>query len=135
MLLFLPKGTSFAVKNLFFNIPARRNFLKSDTVEYRHIIDEFQRVALAHPDIYFTFYHNGSEMFDLPPQLKTANSQYFFWKTNEKLIPVQEETEIVIIQGFVSKPEFAKKSRGEQFFFVNDRFIKSVSASCGDGCL
>jgi len=122
----LPKGTSFAVKNLFFNIPARRNFLKSETVEFRHIVDEFQRVALAHPNIYFTMFHNGSEMFNLP------NSNYrqrivnvFSGKTNEKLVPIQEETEIVTIEGFVGKPEFAKKNRGEQFFFVNDRFIKS----------
>lgn len=122
----LPKGTSFAVKNLFFNIPARRNFLKSDTVEYRHVVDEFQRVALAHPKIHFTFYHNGSEMFNLPPStLRQRIVAIFSGKTNEKLIPVQEETEIVAIQGFVSKPEFAKKNRGEQFFFVNDRFIKS----------
>ena len=122
----LPKGTSFAVKNLFFNIPARRNFLKSDTVEYRHIIDEFQRVALAHPNIYFTFYHNGSEMFNLPAStLRQRIVTIFSGKTNEKLVPVQEETDIVTIQGFVSKPEFAKKNRGEQFFFVNDRFIKS----------
>ena len=122
----LPKGTSFAVKNLFFNIPARRNFLKSDTVEYRHIIDEFQRVALAHPSIYFSFYHNGSEMFNLPSaSLRQRIVAVFAGKTNEKLVPVQEETEIVAIQGFVSKPEFAKKNRGEQFFFVNDRFIKS----------
>jgi DNA mismatch repair protein MutL len=122
----LPKGTSFAVKNLFFNIPARRNFLKSDTVEYRHVIDEFQRVALAHPKIHFTFYHNGSEMFNLPPStLRQRIVNVFSGKTNEKLVPVQEETEIVNIQGFVSKPEFAKKNRGEQFFFVNDRFIKS----------
>ena len=122
----LPKGTSFSVKNLFYNIPARRNFLKSETVELRHVIDEFQRVALAHPNIYFTMYHNGSEMFNLP------NSNYrqrivnvFSGKTNEKLVPVQEETDILSIQGFVGKPEFAKKNRGEQFFFVNDRYIKS----------
>ncbi len=122
----LPKGTSFAVKNLFFNIPARRNFLKSDIVEYRHIIDEFQRVALAHPKIYFTFFHNGSEMFNLPASsLRQRIVAVFSGKTNEKLVPVNEETEIVSIQGFVCKPEFAKKSRGEQFFFVNDRFIKS----------
>jgi DNA mismatch repair protein MutL len=122
----LPKGTSFAVKNLFFNIPARRNFLKSDIVEYRHVIDEFQRVALAHPNIHFTFYHNGSEMFNLPSSsLRQRIVGVFSGKTNEKLVPVQEETEIVGIQGFVSKPEFAKKNRGEQFFFVNDRFIKS----------
>lgn len=122
----LPKGTSFLVKNLFFNIPARRNFLKSDTVEYRHIIDEFQRVALAHPKIHFTFYHNGSDMYNLPPSsLRQRIVNFFGGKTNEKLVPVVEDTEMMNIQGFVSKPEFAKKNRGEQFFFVNDRFIKS----------
>ncbi|MBF7090537.1 DNA mismatch repair endonuclease MutL [Flavobacterium sp. ALJ2] len=122
----LPVGTSFAVKNLFFNIPARRNFLKSDTVEFRHVMDEFQRVALAHANIHFTFYHNGSEMFNLPPSsFRQRIVGIFAGKTNEKLVPVNEETEIVAIKGFVSKPEFAKKSRGEQFFFVNDRFIKS----------
>jgi DNA mismatch repair protein MutL len=123
----LPKGTSFAVKNLFFNIPARRNFLKSDIVEYRHIVDEFQRVALAHANIHFTFYHNGSEMYNLPPSnFRQRIVNIFSGKTNEKLVPVQEETEILSIQGFISKPEFAKKSRGEQFFFVNDRYIKSA---------
>lgn len=122
----LPKGTSFSVKNLFFNIPARRNFLKSDTVEQRHIVDEFQRVALAHPNIHFTFYHNGSEMFNLPvSNFRQRIVNIFAGKTNEKLVPVNETTEIVTIEGFVSKPEFSKKSRGEQFFFVNDRFIKS----------
>jgi DNA mismatch repair protein MutL len=122
----LPKGTSFAVKNLFFNIPARRNFLKSDIVEHRHIVDEFQRVALAHPNIHFTFYHNGSELFNLPQSnFRQRIVNIFAGKTNEKLVPVQEETDIINIQGFVCKPEFAKKSRGEQFFFVNDRFIKS----------
>ncbi len=121
-----PKGTSFSVKNLFFNIPARRNFLKSDTVEQRHIVDEFQRVALAHPNIHFTFYHNGSEMFNLPQSnFRQRIVNIFAGKTNEKLVPIQESTEIVGIQGFVCKPEFAKKSRGEQFFFVNNRFIKS----------
>src|SRR6478752_2857718 len=122
----LPKGTSFSVKNLFFNIPARRNFLKSDVVEHRHIVDEFQRVALAHPNIHFTFYHNGSEMFNLPQSnFRQRIVNIFAGKTNEKLVPIQESTEIVGIQGFVGKPEFAKKSRGEQFFFVNNRFIKS----------
>jgi DNA mismatch repair protein MutL len=122
----LPKGTSFLVKNLFFNIPARRNFLKSDTVEYRHIVDEFHRVVMAHPNIHFTFYHNGSEMFNLPKSnFRQRIVNIFAGKTNEKLVPIREETEILNIQGFVSKPEFAKKSRGEQFFFVNNRFIKS----------
>jgi len=122
----LPRGTSFSVKNLFFNIPARRNFLKSDTVEFRHIVDDFERVALAHPNIHFMLYHNGSEMFNLPQSnLRQRIVNVFGGKTNEKLVPVTESTEIVGIQGFVGKPEFAKKNRGEQFFFVNDRFIKS----------
>ncbi|OXG08877.1 DNA mismatch repair protein MutL [Flavobacterium araucananum] len=122
----LPKGTSFAVKNLFFNIPARRNFLKSDTVEFRHVMDEFQRVALAHPNIHFTFYHNGSEMYNLPGAgYRQRIVGIMSGKTNEKLVPVNEDTEIINVQGFVCKPEFAKKNRGEQFFFVNDRFIKS----------
>ena len=122
----LPKGTSFAVKNLFFNIPARRNFLKSDTIEYKHILDEFQRVAMAHPNIHFTFYHNGSENYNLPQSnLRQRIVNIFAGKTNEKLIPINEDTEIVKIQGFICKPEFSKKNRGEQFFFVNDRYIKS----------
>jgi len=122
----LPKGTSFAIKNLFFNIPARRNFLKSEIVEQRHIVDEFQRVALAHPNIHFTMYHNGSEIFNLPiSNFRQRIVNIFSGKTNEKLVPIQEETEIVSIQGFVTKPEFAKKNRGEQFFFVNNRYIKS----------
>ena len=122
----LPRGTSFAVKNLFFNIPARRNFLKSETVEHRHIVDEFQRVALAHPNIHFTYYHNGGELFNLPPSnFRQRIVNILGGKTNEKLVPVKEETEIVSIAGFVTKPEFSKKNRGEQFFFVNDRFIKS----------
>lgn len=122
----LPKGTSFAVKNLFFNIPARRNFLKSETVEQRHIVDEFQRVAMAHPNIHFTMYHNGSEMFNLPiSNFRQRIVNIFSGKTNEKLVPAKEETEIVNLHGFIGKPEFSKKNRGEQFFFVNNRFIKS----------
>lgn len=122
----LPQGTSFAIKNLFFNIPARRNFLKSDTVEFRHILDEFQRVAMAHPNIHFTMYHNGSEMFNLPASnLRQRIVNIFGGRTNEKLVPISESTEIVTFEGFVGKPEFAKKNKGEQFFFVNDRFIKS----------
>ncbi|WP_291134790.1 DNA mismatch repair endonuclease MutL [Flavobacterium sp. UBA7663] len=123
----LPKGTSFAVKNLFFNIPARRNFLKSETVEFRHVMDEFQRVAMAHPSISFTLIHNGSELYNLPSSnYRQRIVNIFSGKTNEKLVPVSEETELINITGFVGKPEFAKKSRGEQFFFVNDRYIKSA---------
>lgn len=121
-----PKGTCISVKNLFYNIPARRNFLKSDNVETRHIIDEFQRVALAHPDISFSLTHNGNELFQLPTtNFRQRITNILGGKTNEKLVPVEEDTEIVKISGFVGKPEFAKKSRGEQFFFVNNRFIKS----------
>ncbi|NJW51605.1 DNA mismatch repair endonuclease MutL [Salinimicrobium oceani] len=121
-----PAGTTICVKNLFYNIPARRNFLKSDTVELRHIIDEFQRVALAHPNIQFSLLHNGSELFQLPDtNFRQRIVNIFGGKTNEKLVPVEENTAIVKIHGFVGKPEFAKKGRGEQFFFVNDRFIKS----------
>ena len=122
-----PKGTSIAVKNLFFNIPARRNFLKSNAVELRHIIDEFHRVVLAHPNIGFALYHNGSELFNLPESnYRQRIVNVLGHKTNEKLVPVEEETEIVKISGFVCKPEFSKKTRGEQYFFVNNRFIKSA---------
>lgn len=121
-----PRGTSFSVKNLFFNIPARRNFLKSDSVEMRHIIDEFHRVSLAHPKIAFSLFSNGVELFNLPiSNLRQRIVNIFGGKTNEKLVPVNEETEIVNVSGFVGKPEFGKKNRGEQFFFVNDRFIKN----------
>ena len=121
-----PRGTSFSVKNLFFNIPARRNFLKSDSVEMRHIIDEFHRVSLAHPKIAFSLFSNGIELFNLPiSNLRQRIVNIFGGKTNEKLVPVNEDTEIVNVSGFVGKPEFGKKNRGEQFFFVNDRFIKN----------
>lgn len=120
------QGTSVSVKHLFFNIPARRNFLKSKQVELRHITDEFHRVALAHPGIEFHFYHNSSELFHLPAStLKKRIVRIFGSKTKEKLVPVKEETAVLNLSGFICKPEFAKKSRGEQFFFVNNRFIKS----------
>ena len=121
-----PTGTSIAVKNLFYNIPARRNFLKSDKAEIRHIINELQRVALAHPAITFFMYHNDNEVYHLPTSnLKQRIVTIFGKKTNEKLVPIQESTGILKIEGFVAKPEFAKKQRGEQFFFVNNRFIKT----------
>ncbi len=122
----VPTGTSVAVKNLFFNIPARRNFLKSDTVELRHINDEFHRVALAHPNIGFTLYHNGSELFNLPQENYRQRIVHIFGaKTNEKLVPIDETTEVLKISGFVGKPQFSKKTKSEQFFFVNNRFVKS----------
>lgn len=121
-----PKGTSISVKNLFFNIPARRNFLKSNQVELRHITDEFHRVALVHSNIEFHFYNNGSEIFNLPKgKPRQRISHIFGSRMEDRLVPVNEETEVVKISGFICKPEFAKKSRGEQFFFANDRFIKS----------
>ena len=113
-----PSGTNIAVKNLFFNIPARRNFLKSDAIETRHIVDEFQRVSLAHPEISFSLHHNGNEIY----HLKTSNLKkriigIFGSKMNEKLVPVSEETDLIAMKGFFSKPSFSKKKRGEQFFF------------------
>ena len=121
-----PNGSSIAVKNLFFNIPARRNFLKSDTVELRHIIDEFHRVVLAHPSISFSMYNNGSALFNLSKgNFRQRIVSSLGGKTKEKLVPVEETTEVLGVSGFVGKPEYAKKSRGEQFFFVNNRFIKS----------
>lgn len=121
-----PTGTSIAVKNLFFNIPARRNFLKSNAVELRHIKDEFYRVALTHPSIAFDFYSNDNEVLNLKiSNLRQRIVAVFGKKINEKLVPIQEQTDIITVDGFVSKPEFAKKKRGEQFFFVNNRFIKN----------
>ena len=119
-------GTSLSIKNLFYNVPARRNFLKTTTVEMRHIIDEFQRVALANPDIFFSLHHNGTEVFHLPESnLRQRIVNMFGQNSNKKLVPVLEETDALRLEGFVGKPEFAKKTRGEQFFFVNKRFIKS----------
>lgn len=121
-----PSGTSIAVKNLFYNVPARRQFLKSDTVELRHIVDEFQRIAIANPDIQFSLYHNENEMFHLlPGNLRQRLVGIFGAQYNNRLVPVGEETEVLKVKGFVGKPEFAKKVRGEQMFFVNGRFIKS----------
>ena len=121
-----PKGSAIWVKNLFFNVPARRNFLKSNPVELRHVIDEFHRVAMVHCNIHFEMYSNGSEVFNLPiSNMRQRLVNIFGGKTNEKLVPVAEETEIVKISGFVGKPDYSKKTRGEQFFFVNDRYVKS----------
>ncbi|MBL6657227.1 MAG: DNA mismatch repair endonuclease MutL [Flavobacteriales bacterium] len=119
-------GTSISIKNLFFNVPARRNFLKSDNVELRHIFDEFYRVSLANEDCSFSFYQNDKEVLNLPKStLKQRIVGIFGAKYNEKLVPVSEETTLITISGFIGKPEFSKKTRGEQYFFVNNRFIKS----------
>ncbi|MFM7725594.1 MAG: DNA mismatch repair endonuclease MutL [Flavobacteriales bacterium] len=120
-------GTTFFVKNLFYNVPARRYFLKSDAIELRHIIDEFQRIALTHPEVEFQLTHNGAEVFMLPiSTLRQRIVHVFGSKYNEKLVPVEEYTDIVGVTGFIGKPETAKKTRGEQFFFVNRRFIKNT---------
>lgn len=118
-------GTSIAVKNLFFNVPARRNFLKSNPIELRHIIEEFHRVALINPEIDFTFYHNDIEIYHLRTG-KLANRIVGIFGKNyqQNLIPCQEELQSMSVKGYIGKPEFAKKTRGEQFFFVNNRFIK-----------
>lgn len=121
-----PQGTTISIKNLFFNVPARRNFLKSNPVEMRHINDEFQRIAIANADIFFSLHHNGSEIFHLPGgKLRQRLIGVFGSHSNKKLVPVAEETEVLRLNGYVGKPEFAKKTRGEQYFFVNNRFIKS----------
>lgn len=122
----VPQGTSFEIKNLFFNVPARRNFLKSEKVEFGHISDEFERVVLAHPGIQFSLHHNGNELYNLPSTtLRKRIVDVLGKKSNDRLVPIEESTEIVGLKGFVLKPEFARKTRGEQFLFVNDRFFKS----------
>lgn len=121
------QGASFEVKNLFYNVPARRNFLKSDAVEFKHIEDEFLRIALAHPAIQLNLFHNGTSCYQLPEgNLRKRIVDTFGRSYNDKLVPIDETTGIVTIRGFVGKPEFARKSRGEQFLFVNDRFFRDT---------
>ena len=125
----LPKpmsvGTNFTVKNLFFNVPARRNFLKSNEAELRHINEEFFRITIMNPEIGFTFVSNDKELFHLyPGTLKQRIVGLFGKDYDSKLLPVNQITESVTIDGFIVKPEFSKKTRGEQYFFVNSRFIK-----------
>ncbi|MBK6343871.1 MAG: DNA mismatch repair endonuclease MutL [Flavobacteriales bacterium] len=129
-----PAGTSISVRSLFFNTPARRQFLKSDSVEQKHVLDEFFRIALAHPDAGFRLVSNDREEFNLQPGAADASwsaamrqriTGLFGRKHDERLVPVEEGTDFVHVQGFVGKPEFAKRTRGEQFFFVNRRFIRS----------
>jgi len=118
-------GTNFTVKNLFFNIPARRNFLKSNEVEMRHINDEFSRVAMMHPEVGFSLTNNDKEVYHLTPgNLKQRIVGLCSKDYDKKLLPVQQETETATINGFIVKPEFLRKTRGEQYFFVNKRFIK-----------
>lgn len=120
------KGTSICVKNLFYNVPARRNFLKSNGVEMKHIVEEFQRVALSNPEIGFALYQNDMETYSLPAGKLSQRIVHLFGKNyQQQLVACQESIDHIQIHGYVGKPEFARKTRGEQFFFVNDRFIKS----------
>ncbi len=118
-------GTTISVKNLFYNVPARRSFLKSNTVEIRHIIEEFIRISAVNSDIGFSYYNNDKLVFKLLPGSMKSRIVALFGKVyNERLLSVDQETDKVAISGFIGKPEFAKKTRGEQYFFVNSRFIK-----------
>jgi DNA mismatch repair protein MutL len=121
------KGTNFAVKNLFFNVPARRKFLKSNTTEFGHIISEFQRIVLANPEVEFKLYHNDSEVYLLPKaNIRQRIVSVFGKRINQNLITVESNTSIVKIKGFIGKPEYARKKSGEQFFFINNRFMRSA---------
>ncbi|MFT4153553.1 DNA mismatch repair endonuclease MutL [Parafilimonas sp.] len=120
-------GTNISMKNLFFSVPARRNFLKSNASEMRHIVDEFIHVALAFPNIFFSLTNNGQQLFHLEPgNYKQRFLQLLGHQYNTKLVAVKETTDYLNINGFVGKPDAAKKTRGDQYFFVNNRFIKSA---------
>ncbi len=119
------EGTSIAVKNLFFNVPARRNFLGSNITEYKHVLNEFLRVALVHPDVAFSFHHNGDEIYQFPKSGLRQRIVHAFGKNyNQRLVPVEETTDIFSVSGFIVKPEFARSSRDQMFLFVNNRFFK-----------
>ncbi|RYD55289.1 MAG: DNA mismatch repair endonuclease MutL [Sphingobacteriales bacterium] len=121
-----PPGTNLMIKNLFFNVPARRHFLKSNTTEFRHIVDEFTRVALAHPQVAFKVSHNGTEQFHLEAgNLKQRIKGLLGNSYESNLVPVEEKTDLLNISGFIGKPEAATRTRGMQFFFINNRFIRS----------
>ncbi|MCR4660071.1 MAG: DNA mismatch repair endonuclease MutL [Bacteroidales bacterium] len=125
-----PSGTSIAVKNLFFNVPARRNFLKKDAVELSHIEETLRRIALIHSDIAFTFYHNGRMLYDLRAgNMAQRIAQVFSPAYKERLYAIDESCDVVTIKGYIGKAEYARKTRGEQYLFVNGRFIKHPSLS------
>jgi DNA mismatch repair protein MutL len=120
-----PKGSSFEVKNLFYNVPARRNFLKSDAVEFGHIREEMERIIFAHPNVQFSLYHNGQAIYELQSAILRKRIVDVYGKSiQEKLVPIEEETNIVKIHGYIGKPDASRKSRGEQYLFVNNRFFK-----------
>lgn len=119
-------GTSISVKNLFYNIPARRNFLKSHAVEMHHITEEFTRIALAHPDITFELYQNDTQMYYLPPgKLASRIADLFGKDTQQQILSCHEETPHVQIRGYIGQPDYVRKTRGHQYFFINQRFIKN----------
>lgn len=121
-----PPGTVISIKNLFFNVPARRKFLKSDSVETKHIMEEFIRVALAHPEVGFEMMNNGQQVYRLESgNIRQRIVAILGANHNDKLVPVNEVTDLITVSGFIIKPEFSKKTRGDQYFFANNRFIKS----------
>jgi DNA mismatch repair protein MutL len=121
-----PQGTNLSIKNLFFNVPARRNFLKSNPVEMKHIIEEFQRIALAHPEVQFSLFHNDIEIYNLPEAKLSKRIVDVLDKSyRDQLAQCQIDSSFIKINGYVGNPQTAKKARGEQYFFVNKRFIKS----------
>ena len=121
-----PDGTSITVRNLFYNVPARRKFLKSDAVELKHILEEFSRVAIPNPEVFFSVYHNENELYHFQgSNMRQRLVSYFGKNTNDQIVPVTEATDFISVSGFVGKPELIKKTRGDQYFFVNRRFIKS----------
>ncbi len=118
-------GTVITVKNLFYNVPARRKFLKKESTELRHIITEFQKIALSHPEIRFRLVHNDTEQYNLPAAGRKQRIVNLFGRTvDASLVPVSSETSIISISGFAGKPEFARKRGGEQFFFINNRYMR-----------
>ena len=122
-----PEGTNICIKNLFYNVPARRHFLKSNATELRHILDEFTRIAMAHPDIAFKFTHNNVEQFNLVTgNLRQRIMALIGNQVDKHLVPVEEQTDLINITGFIGKPEAAARTRGNQYFFINNRFIKNA---------
>ncbi len=120
-----PAGSNFIVKNLFFNVPARRKFLKNTNTEFRHVVEEFMRVAISHPDVEFGLIHNDSEIYKLPAAVLKQRIIHIFGRSvNANLIPIEADTSIIRIKGFIGRPEYAKKKFGEQFFFINNRYMR-----------